>query len=172
IPGIFDEPAVRWNKSHSLHSLGRYKEAWKEHDWRQFCKSVPALSMPMLRFNMPVWKKEPPPASIHVHCEAGDGDNLCCVRYLKTLVDMGYDVRYETRDTMFDLMQRSFPDVKIIEKAPDYPGCIGIPPFDYHMPIGALPHVLETDIDTVPWYGPYLKPNPELVEKYRAMLPS
>lgn len=171
-PKIGQLPILHWNKSHSLHSLGRYKEGWKEHEWRIMEKNNPALNMPLLRFNRPLWKGEPSPAKIHVHTEAGAGDNLCCARYLNVLSDRGYEVRYETEKSMLGLMQRSFPQVKVGMKAPDYPGCIGVPvDFDYHQPIGGLPHVLETEIDTVPWDGPYLKPDPVLVAKYRAMLP-
>src|SRR5437899_10788994 len=72
---------------------------------------------------------------------------------------------------MFTVMRRSFPSVKVVPQAVDYPGAIGIRPFDYHQPIGALPHVLDTEIDTVPWFGPYLHADPELAAKYRGKLP-
>src|SRR5258706_84411 len=169
--GVSQPATVHWNKSLSYHAIGKYREGWVEHDWRALEKTQIALSMPMLRFSRPVWNNEPPPAKIHVHAEAGAGDNLCCVRYLKLLVDKGYDVRYETYEDMVGLMSRSFPEVKIVPKSIDYPGVIGIEDFDYHQPIGWLPKVLETDIDTVPWFGPYLKADLELVKKYSEKLP-
>lgn len=168
--GVTQPATVHWNRSLAYHALGRYREGWRDHDWRALEKTQIALSMPMLRFAVPVWKREPPPARIHIHAEAGAGDNLCCARYLKMLVDDGYDVRYEAYPDMVPLIQRSFPAVKVIPQAIDYPGAIGIEQFDYHQPIGGLPNVYETDIDTVPWHGPYLLPDPTLVEKYRAML--
>lgn len=168
--GVTQPATVHWTRSLAYHSIGKYKEGWKDHDWRALEKTQVALSMPMLRFDVPVWKGEPPPAAIHVHAEAGAGDNLCCARYLKLLTDRGYDVRYETYTSMVDLMRRSFPDVEVMPQAPDYPGSIGIKKFDYHAPIGWLPRAFETDIDTVPWVGNYLKPDPELVAKYRNLL--
>ncbi len=169
--GVVQPATVHWTRSLAAHSIGRYKEGWMDHDWRAFEKTQPALSVPMLRFASPVWNGEPPPASIHVHAEAGAGDNLCCSRYLKLLVDRGYDVRYETYSDMVVLMERSFPEVKITPQAPNYPGTIGIKQFDYHVPIGWSPRVFETDIDTVPWFGAYLKPNSELAAKYNELLP-
>jgi hypothetical protein len=72
---------------------------------------------------------------------------------------------------MLALIARSFPEVEVSQQAPDYPGSIGIKPFDYHQPIGGLPYQFGTDIDTVPWHGPYLKAEPELVKKYDELLP-
>ena len=67
-------------------------------------------------------------------------------------------------------MRRSFPGVTVVERAPDYPGAIGIAPFDYHMPLGSMTYALGTDIDSIPWSAPYLKPNPSLVNGYRKKL--
>jgi len=169
--GVPQEATCHWNKSLALHALGRYREGWKEHEWRAGDRTQTALYMPMLRFSRPLWKGEPPPCSIHVHAEAGAGDNLCCARYLQMLTDRGHDVRFEAYADMVPLMQRSFPAVKVVPQALDYPGALGVADFDYHQPIGGLPHVLGTEVDTVPWFGPYLHADPDLVAKYREKLP-
>jgi len=92
------------------------------------------------------------------------------VRFLKSLVDLDYRVSYECYGNMLPLVKRSFPDVEIMPQAIDYPGTYGIPMFDYHTPISELPHILGTDIDTVPWDGPYLKPDDDLVRQYAEKL--
>jgi tetratricopeptide (TPR) repeat protein len=165
--GCFDQASAHWNRSLALHALGRYREGWIEHEYRKDQKHSPALSMPLKRFVKPLWTgKELPPASVHVHCEAGLGDQIAMVRYLKLMADRGYDVRYEAHEGMVDLVQRSFPEVKVVPKAADYPGAIGLPMFDYHLPIGSLPAVFETDVNTVPWFGAYLKADSKLGECY------
>lgn len=169
--GVSEPATCHWNKSLALHALGRYREGWEEHTWRAVERTQLPLYVPMNRFKSPLWKGEPPPASVHVHAEAGFGDNLCCARYLKLLVDEGYDVRYESYGNMVPLMQRSFPRVKVHAQSADYPGSLGVEPFDYHLPLGELPHVFGTEVDTVPWRGPYLVPDPALVEAYRNKLP-
>jgi hypothetical protein len=175
--GCRDPATAHWNKSLALHSIGRYAEGWIEHEHREHQRSNPAMFLPMIRFTLPRWKGEPPikddgsKVIIHVHYEAGAGDNLCMVRYLTMLTERGYQVRYECADELVDLMRSSMPWIEVVPKAKDYPGALGIMPFDYHIPIGSLPAVLGTDIDSVPWAGPYLKADPILVSNMRAKLP-
>lgn len=156
---------AHWNKSISLHAIGRYREGWKEHEYRKFEINNPALSVSFQRFHAPLWNKEPPPASILIHAEAGMGDNICCARFFPLLKD--YDLRYETHEEMVDLMRRSFPDITVIPRAPDYPGAVGLKPFDYHLPIGSIAHLFDIDIDTVPWNGPYLKPDHNKIKRLK-----
>ena len=175
--GARDQPSAHWNMSLALHSIGRYKEGWIEHEFREFQKSNPALYLPMKRFTLPRWNGEPAikedgnRAIIHVHYEAGAGDNLCMVRYLRVLAEMGYQVRYECAPELFDLVAYSMPEIEVIPRAVDYPGALGLKPFDYHCPIGSLPAVLGTDIDSVPWSGSYLCGEPKLVEEASSRFP-
>jgi tetratricopeptide (TPR) repeat protein len=189
-----DLPIVRWNKSLALHAIGRYREGWREHEHREFQKSNPVLYLPMRRFTLPRWRGEPAQiamteeesvkanegsrggirthraAIIHVHYEAGAGDNLAMARFLRVLRERGFRVRYECADEMVDLMRGSFPDVEVMPKAADYPGALGIVPFDYHIPVGSLPAVLGTEVDSIPWPGPYIKADPILADRFRARL--
>ena len=181
--GCRDPGAAAWNKSLALHSIGRYIEGWAAHEEREHTRQNPALYLPMTRFTLPRWKGQPPaierstdirapqgPAVIHVHAEAGSGDNLSLCRYLRPMVQLGYRVRYEAMDDMVDLIRGSFPEVEVMPRAADYPGALGVKPFDYHCPIGSLPAVMKTDIDTIPWDGPYLKADPILTDRMRAQL--
>jgi tetratricopeptide (TPR) repeat protein len=162
---------AHWNKSLALHSIGRYREGWAEHEHRIDEKTNIALSLPLKRFIKPLWTGKEPPSKIHIHCEAGAGDNLAMARYLPLIAQQGHEVTYECPDTMEELLKLSFPDIRVHKRAPDYPGFLGLKPFDYHLPIGSLPFVFKTEVDTVPWYGPYLKANPEKVGKYEAKFP-
>jgi hypothetical protein len=168
---------IRWNRSLSLHAIGRYLEGWPEHERRFHQTSNSAMSMTKMRFSQPIWNREPPNAGlpltrIHLHEDMGYGDTLAMARYAKFLVDDGYDVTMEVREPMVKLMQDSFPSIAVGPKALNYPGVFGIKPFDYHVPMLSFPAIYKTDIDTVPWFGPYLKADPELVAQYRARLPT
>ena len=169
--GCNNQATAHWNKSLSLHAIGRYKEGWEEHEWRRKETNNPALSICFQRFTRPLWDHQPPPALLHIHAEAGAGDNICYSRFLAEFLRRGYAVRYETHEALMGLMERSFPDVEIVKRAPDYPGAVGIKNFDYHIPLGTITNLLGTDIDTVPWGGPYLKPDPALVDFYRQTMP-
>jgi tetratricopeptide (TPR) repeat protein len=171
IAGECDDPATaHWHKSLSLEAIGRWPEAWAERARRADARNRPALALPMRRFDKPLWDGQPAPARVHVHAEAGSGDNLCMVRYLPLLVERGYDVCYEGADDMIDLVRQSLPDVEVVSKAADYPGVYGVKQFDYHLPIGQLQHAFRTGLDTVPWSGAYLRADPVRVAHYRAEL--
>ena len=167
----FDVPLAHWNKSLSLHSIGRYKEGWAAHEYRGKQKIDRTMAFIMNRFDNPIWdgksRAETEPTKLHIHQEMGSGDCLVMSRYAPILADLGYDVRMEINDSFVSLFQRSFPNVNVMAKAVNYPQAMGIPGFDYHIPMMSLPHLMGTDIDSVPWSGPYLKPDPELVEQYR-----
>ena len=72
---------AHWNKSLSLHSIGRLREGWVEHEHRRHELTNPALSLPFQRFNAPIWEGQPAPASIHVHAEAGMGDTFAALGF-------------------------------------------------------------------------------------------
>lgn len=167
----YDPDIARWNMSLAMHSIGRYKVGWQLHECRGTQKTSAVMSLPMKRFSLPIWKGESAPARIHVHEEMGFGDVLCLSRYLPMLVERGHQVALEVRAPMVDLMRESFPDVKVVEKAVDYPGALGIPLFDYHIPMLSLPAVFNTSITTVPWQGPYLKPRYALRSYFGGLLP-
>jgi hypothetical protein len=62
------------------------------------------------------------------------------------------------------------PMIDVMPRAVDYPGALGVKPFNYHLPIGEVMLAFDTDIDTVPWNGPYLRADPGKVEHYRQEL--
>jgi len=169
--GCYDPAMARWNKSLALHSIGRYKQGWAEHEQRELQTTDRGMSAIMKRFVLPRWQGEPAPAKLHLHQEMGLGDTICMARYAPILTDQGYDVRMEVNDNLVSLFKRSFPEVMVIPKAIDYPAAFGVKPFDYHCPMLSLPAVMKTDIDTVPWEGPYLKADPELIKQYQSKLP-
>jgi hypothetical protein len=171
--GFHDESLARWNRSLALHAIGRHREGWADAEHRGRQRGDPAMALLMNRFVAPALTRETlrgPPLRVHVHQEMGHGDCLATVRHLDTLCDLGHDVRLEVNESMVDLLARSFPRVKVVPKALDYPSALGIPPFDVHCPMLSLPHLLDLDVDDVPWRGLYLQPDPEMVVRYDCLL--
>ena len=170
-----NKPLCHWNMALPLESIGRLRESGEHKAWNEFERTVPAIMVPQHRFAKPKWKGEGPEIDgrktiIHVHTEAGHGDNISMLRYFTDLLGLGYEVHYECDPLLVSLARRSFPDVLVMPRARDYPGVVGLKPFDYHIPIGDLPHAFGTDLNTIPWHGPYLKPDPELVKKMGSLL--
>jgi tetratricopeptide (TPR) repeat protein len=165
-----NQPLAHWNKSLPLQSIGRFREAFEEHAWGEQELTVTAIYVPQRRFSKPRWHGEHD-CVVHVHTEAGHGDNIQMLRYLPLFKEIGCEVRYESDAQLLSLAQRSFPDVPMIPRSKDYPGVFGVTDFDYHIPIGNLPHAFKTDIDTIPWRGPYLKADDTAVARTAKLLP-
>jgi len=157
---------VRWNMSLAMQSIGLYREGWEEYELRGKQRSEPAMAAPLRRFKNP-WDGEPPPAKLHLHQEMGFGDLIALVRYAPVLIERGYDVSIEATDTFTELLKRSFPKARVMPKALDYPGALGIPLFDYQCPVLSLPYIMGTEVNTVPWPGPYIIPSAKKAETYR-----
>jgi tetratricopeptide (TPR) repeat protein len=170
--GSQDPAQVRWNMSLAMHAIGRYAEGWAESENRGRQKADEPMRIVMNRFNQPMMTREDlkTPCRLHVHNEMGNGDAIATARYLAELIDLGHDVRLETIDSLVGLLARSFPKVKVIPRALDYPGAIGVAPFDRHVPTLSLPYLFGTTIETVPWRGPYIKPDPARAARYAARL--
>ncbi len=171
--GCRDPAQAQWNRSQPLQAIGRFKEGWADAEARGIQTSSAEFGIALRRFNAPLLEleKHPPPARVHLHEEMGYGDTLSMLRYIPLLSKMGYDVRVEVREPLVELVQRSFPNVRVMDRAPDYPKALGIPAFDYHHSLLSLPYVFGTEVSTIPWKGPYLKPDPEKVASYKERLP-
>lgn len=180
--GCYDKPLATWNMSLAMQSVGRYKEGWPAHEARANQRANPAMAIPLRRFVQPMlpemrvtfddqtklpFSTEERRVKIHVHEEMGYGDTIALARYVALLSQFpGLDVRFEVRKPLVKLMHRSLPNVKVVEKAVDYPGSMGLEVFDYHVPMLSLPYIYRTEIDSVPWFGAYLLEDPTLREVY------
>lgn len=169
---VQDPAQVKWNRSLALHAIGRYREGFKDAENRGLQRADEAMRLVMNRFAQPVLTKEDltTPCRLHVHQEMGNGDALAMARYLDLLVDLGHEVTLETMESMVSLLARSLPKVRVIAKAIDYPGAIGVPPFDRHITTLSLPYLFDTAVESVPWRGAYLKADPDLVKVYDGLV--
>jgi tetratricopeptide (TPR) repeat protein len=165
--GCLNGTLVHFHLALSLFSIGRYKEGFAHQSHGRLNRTDPNLFVPMQRFDRPMFAMQEPPALVHVHTESGAGDNFALWRFLPLLKQRGYAVRYEAGDDFFKLAKDSLTDIEVVPAALDYPGGVGLKGFDYHLPIGELPHVFGTNIDTVPWHGRYIKSDPTLAQKYK-----
>lgn len=150
----------------SLFTVGRLREGF-QHQFEAELAGDTFLGNSLKRFpGKQIFVKQPAPATIHIHADAGDGDNLQLMRYFNLILKEGYKIQYEAKPGLVKLAQDSFPEISVIPRASDFPGSEGIPDFDYHLPICCLPFIYQTDIDTIPWDGSYLKYDPDLVKNY------
>jgi hypothetical protein len=166
-------PPPQWNKANALLTLGRLVEGFEGYEWRfRIGDQNPGVTIPGRRFARPQWNGETKPCRLHVHAEMGHGDSLQFCRYIPMLRAMGHDVRFEVPVELFELFQRSFagPGVSVQALSPDYPGAMGVLDFDMHLPLMSAPRAFKTDLDTIPWPGPYIKPSEKKVAYWRGRL--
>ena len=172
--GVQDPEQVKWNMSLALHAIGEYREGFELAEARGRQKADQMMRVVMNRFTVPALTPEEltgEPLKIHVHHEMGNGDAIAMARYLPMLTDLGHEVTLETMDSMVDLFARSFPGVRVVPRAIDYPGSLGVPvPMDRQITTLSLPYLFGTTVSNVPWHGPYLTPDPALVAKYAGLL--
>jgi tetratricopeptide (TPR) repeat protein len=170
--GVQDPEQIKWNMSLACCAIGRYEEGFELAEARGRQQADQAMRLVMNRFNQPALTRETlyEPCRVHVHHEMGNGDAIAMARYFDLLVDIGHDVTLETMKPFVTLFQRSFPRVKVIPRAIDYPGAIGIPPFDRQITTLSLPYLFGTAVDTVPWRGAYLKPDLNQTKTFRRAL--
>jgi hypothetical protein len=158
--GTPDDALCRWNRAENLLSLGRYAEGWLDHGRRfDLAMKIPGVGAANTRFSKPRWEVDTSPCRVLVQSEQGFGDAICMARYVPILRDLGHHVQFEVDPKLVDLFLQSpqFDGVKIIPRAVDYPGSIGIEDFDVNMPSMCFPAAFGTTTDNCQWTDPYLQ---------------
>jgi hypothetical protein len=102
--------------------------------------------------------------SILLRCEQGFGDSLQFIRYARILKRQGATVYVLCREPLARIIRTSESVDRVI--------CLGDPwpQFDVYIPLVSVPSVLGTTLDNVPAEIPYLEPNSQLTEQWKAEL--
>lgn len=155
-------PEYLYNKSLSLLLLGRLEEGFALYEQRKN-KAAPTVSH---SFSQPLWLGDRSLAgkTLFVYWEQGFGDIIQFCRYIPLAEQRGAKVVFAVRDALKHLMRTLSPTVTIIgeKEAPLH--------FDYHCPLLTLPLAFKTVLDTIPAKTPYLRADPERIERWRERL--
>ena len=138
------------NRSHSLMTLGRLEEAWRESEWRFDAPGAKALYPH--RYALPRWDGAPPLGRLLVHWEQGFGDILQHLRFLQVLQGRGIDFVFECPPPLLPLVARSLHAGRVMEAhagAADAMGCSAA------CGLLSLPALLHIDAQAIP-PPPYL----------------
>jgi hypothetical protein len=156
-----DYPQAHWSLALGLLLKGDFENGWREYEWRLRCAELPRP----LDLRQPRWDgKALHGKTILLHTEQGYGDMLQFVRYAEMVAHHGGRVILACPPEMAPLM-KSCPGVS--EVAPlDQP----LPRFDVHCPLGSLPLIFGTTLQTIPAPRFYLKADDDLIEKWRTRI--
>lgn len=159
-----DYADAHFNMSLSLLTLGDYPRGFTEYEWRWKRTGMPAPR----DLRKPLWtgEKSLQGKTILLHAEQGLGDTIQFARYVPLLAKTGARVMLETQ-----------PELRALLSGLDGLAAIGIrgeslPDFDFHCPLGSLPHALNTEFATVPADIPYLRAPQDKVAAWRERLAS
>ena len=147
-----------------LLARGEYAEGWKEYDWRW---KVDAYNAPVRRFAQPMWQGEAlAGGTILMHGETGLGDTLMFARYAPLVAKRCANVVLECQPQLKSLLAAAKDVAHIVAQGEP------LPRFDAHIPFIALPRVLATTLETIPWSGPYVHADPACVSAWRSRVSS
>jgi hypothetical protein len=150
---------ARCARGTALLSLGRLAEGWADYEQRLGLPQYDTWDLPQ-----PRWRGEPlGPRRLLVHCEQGFGDTFQFVRYFKLVQAREPGALLATDRSLAALLAQSGYGPLVLKDEP-------LPPFDVQVPLLSLPHVLGTELATIPADVPYLEADPARVERWRGLL--
>jgi tetratricopeptide (TPR) repeat protein/SAM-dependent methyltransferase len=153
-------PIARKNLGMLLLKDGQFTEGWKEFEWRWIADQRTPRNHPQ-----PLWKGEPLNGrTLLLHAEQGLGDAIQFSRFVTALAQSGDRVSLEVHPQLVALMRplRGVADVIPLEGA--------APPFDVHLPLMSVPHVMGVTADAIPAPIPYLSADPARSAQWRERL--
>lgn len=157
-----DHPGSRWNLGLTYLMQGDYPRGWAEYEWRFKAGIVTDPN-----FFQPRWAGEDLNGKrLLIHAEQGMGDTLQFCRYLPLLAGRGGKIVFQSPQALARLMQRISGVDQVI------PVGEPLPPFDLQCPLGSLPNVLKTTLQTIPNEIPYLQPDPARIQYWRNRVPT
>jgi tetratricopeptide (TPR) repeat protein len=166
-----DYVGARWNLAMAQLIQGDFAQGLINHEARW--EGSPELrGKPRGGLPQPMWEGEPLAGkTLFVWGEQGFGDALQFARYVPLIAERvkreGGRMIYCCFGRLLPLFRRSFQShIDVIVPDDIRP----LPQFDYHCPLLSLPLRFGATLDTVPGQTPYLLPDPEKVEAWRARL--
>ncbi len=139
---------------------GQFKEGWAEYTWRS---GQDVLLSGDRVLDKPFWDgSDLDGKTLLLFAGQGLGDTIQFFRYLPKVAAKGGDV----------ILQCPAPLMRLLKAAPAAAGIrlvteIGDAPFDLQAPLHSLPHLFESDMETIPADVPFLAAEDERVGDWR-----
>jgi hypothetical protein len=140
-----------------LLAQGEYPAGWNDYEWRWQASGFPRPRYPQPEWNGSARRGE----TVLLYTEQGFGDAIHFVRYATLVAERGARVVLRCQAELQSLL-RTAPGVSDVV-TPEQ-----LPAFDFHCSLLSLPRLLGTTTSTIPVRIPYLRPNPLLIEEWRA----
>ncbi len=138
-------------------------KGWAKYYGSRFEKNEPTIYP---KFNKPMWtgKEDLKNSTLLVHYEQGYGDNFLMFGYMPRLVKLAKKVIYYIQNNAYELVKNNEFGVEVYCQKLIEPQKLE---FDYHIPCMSIPIALNLDKYNISVGGGYIKPNKELVQKFK-----
>jgi tetratricopeptide (TPR) repeat protein len=157
---------AQYNLALTRLRLGDWERGWAGYEARWRFREVHRT--PMV-FKQPRWRGE----RLHgrrilLHAEQGLGDAIQFCRFVPLVAARGGEVILQVHEPVKRLMH----SLGVVREGRAKVAQLGIAPpeFDLECPLMSMPAVFGTAVDTVPWLGPYLGAESELIAEREAKL--
>lgn len=158
-----DNPQHRLNESVAHLLNGDWIEGWKKYDARWYYESDKSTK-PVLPGEEYDGTQDIQGKIILVYGEQGFGDVIQFSRFVKVLQAQGAFIILAVRKPLVELIQHSFPTVKVIDSSGDIPG------YHHHVPLMELPKIINLTPDNIPLESKFLDVPEEIISKYKTAL--
>jgi Flp pilus assembly protein TadD len=157
-----DNADAHHNRAQSWLLLGDWVHGWREYEWRWKCSDFRPPG-----YRQPQWDGAPLAGrTILLHAEQGFGDTLQFTRYAPLVKKRGGTVVLAAPERLHAILATA-PGIDRIVSQPVDPAVVH---FDVYCPLLSLPAVFGTTPETVPAEVPYIRAEPERVERWRQVL--
>ena len=156
-----DDIPLHINLAHTLLSGAKYKEGWKELQWRL---GQPKTLQILTDLPGEQWKgSDITGKSILAVCEQGAGDCFQFVRFLPLLIEKAGEVVLSVPPSLRQIFDECSAGWKVVSLEDTQPKT------DYHVLLMDIPYML--GITDIPSSVPYLRANGVLIKKWKTQLP-
>lgn len=155
-----DQAVYRRNRALAWLTIGDFAKGWPEYEYRWKCPGF--VERP---FKQPRWKGEPiENKTVLLYAEQGMGDTLQWIRYAPLVKQFGATVYVEVQPALMRLLSR----MNGIDRL--YAQGDALPATDFQCPLGSLPGIFETTVETIPAEIPYLRCEEERADYWSGQL--
>ena len=161
------DPGIRYNRAMAMLLSGRYREGWKEHEYRLQVphKKVNYEWHPALR----PWQGQPfSGQTLVIYNEQGLGDDIQFCRYLPSVKALGGNVVFVTSRSLIPVMSTLYGVDQVVERNQVTHEALG--KFQWVVPLMSLPYIFRTTLDSIPNQMPYLSVPSSYREKWQILM--
>jgi tetratricopeptide (TPR) repeat protein len=151
---------AHWNLSLAFLLSGRFREGWKEYEWR--LKKEDHIYHER-KFTRHLWDgvSDISGRTILLHAEQGLGDTIQFIRYASLVAGRGARVVVECQKELKTLLQNVGGIHNVVAYGEQ------LPEFDIHCPLLSLPLLFDTTLETIPAGIPYINAGALSRERWR-----